>query len=154
MGSMLLARVCVRHMIESSSSSRLLETRYGADAAPKEVIKKLLGCHASDDWDSESSTAVTGEQGGRILSCFLLSVRDSGSADVAFIANAGGVVPWLQAQLPKYANLYPVQKSCIEHAIKFFPKLESELNKAQRAAPPPDFGSDDDDAAAPPEPDF
>ena len=79
-------------------------------------------------------------------------MRDSGSAVVAFIAKAGGVVPWLQAQLPKYANLYPAQKSCIKHAIKFFPKLDSELNKAQRVAPPPDFGSDDDAAA--PEPDF
>ena len=51
---------------------------------------------------------------------------------------------------------YPAQKSCLEHAIKFYPKLQSELRKAQAAPPPaPDFSSDDEgEPRRPPTPDF
>ena len=112
----------------------VIESRY-SNLEPKQIITRLLGVDVSVD-----EVGVTGEQGrGRILACFLLSIKDDG-----FDFLSRGVKPWLEQQLPKYANLYPAQKLCIEHAIQFYPKLERGLAAAAAArAPAPDFATPD-----------
>ena len=97
---------------------------------------------------SSSSVGVTGEQGGRLLACFLVRAKKQGG--VSFLAD--GVEAFLIKQVPKVA-LYPAAKVCVEKAIKFLPKLEACL--AKRAAeqeaverrPTLDFGDSDDDSS-------
>ena len=133
-----------------------IDNRFG-DMSAKEIVKSLLGRGAqamemdSDDEDEEGyssdSVGVTGEQGGRLLTCFLVRAEKVG--DVSFLKD--GVATFLEKQKPKVA-LYPAAKLCIEKAIKFLPKLERGLaaaqEKARPQAPPSgpslDFGSDED----------
>ena len=78
----------------------------------KEIVKKLLGRSKSEveaDSDDESShslssssVGVTGEQGGRLLACFLVRAKKQGG--VSFLAD--GVEAFLIKQVPKVA-LYP-----------------------------------------------
>ena len=98
---------------------------------------------------------VTGEPGGKLLACFLFSVKND--ATLTFLSN--GIKRWLEAQLPKYATLFPAQEACIEHAIKFLPTLERGLAAAAAArAPAPDFetapGRGGVPPMQPPAPDF
>ena len=94
---------------------------------------------------------MTGEVGGKLLACYLHSVQEKESA--AFISKAGGIKAWLEKQLPKYNGpiQFPAQKLCIEHAIKYVPKLVAGLAEASQTVPEPDFSSDDD---TPPSPTF
>eukprot|EP00966_Prymnesium_polylepis_P329755 7385432-Prymnesium_polylepis.1 len=116
---------------------RILEKRY-ADLGPKAVIKKLLGEDVKFGWDEEgdSSTSntrkenVTGDVGGKILVCFLISVEGEWDR----IETAGGIAKWLQEQLPKCA-LFPSAKLCVEKAIKWLPKYEAGLEAARAAGP-------------------
>ena len=110
---------------------------------PKAILKKLL---ASDTLREEEAVAsgsglpVTGEQGGRLLACYLYSLE---RADEGPSAGAQG---WLEGQKPRFM-LYPAQKLCIEQALKFLPKLMEGLEAAEgeaEAAPEPSFDSDDD----------
>ena len=57
----------------------LLSSRYG-DMDPKEVLKKLLGKDVTTDEpvDRAARGVVTGEQGGRTLACYLLSLYNAG----------------------------------------------------------------------------
>ena len=121
--------------------------------SPKEIVKALLGRGAQqaaldsdDEADGDASTStpvgVTGEQGGRLLTCFLLRAQRAG--DVSFLAD--GVAAFLEKQKPKVA-LFPAAKLCIEKAIKFLPKLEAGLAAmvaGQAEGPELDFGSDSD----------
>ena len=55
---------------------------------------------------------------------------------------------WLEGQKPRFM-LHPAQKSCIEQALKFLPKLKEGLAKHTSAesdddVPEPAFQSDDD----------
>ena len=76
--------------------------------------------------------------------------RKSDDAALTFLAQ--GIKAWLEAQLPKYAVVHPVQTSCLKNAVKFLPELErglaaaaaardfgddEELEEARRARPPP-----------------
>ena len=50
---------------------------------------------------------------------------------------------------------FPAQKLCLEHAIKFVPRLVAGLAEASKKAPEPDFSDDDDmTPATPPSPTF
>ena len=76
-----------------------------------------------------------------MLACYLMSVREKPDLQKAF---ANGVVCWLEKEEPKY-SLYPVPKSCTMEAIKYFPKLEAGLSKAQQTRPPsPSSDSEDE----------
>ena len=81
-------------------------------------------------------TGLTGKQGGKLLASFLLSERNNPAFGLAF---QNGVVAWLKREQSKY-NLWPAQKLLWAETIKYFPKLEAGLTKAQAAKPPmPDF---------------
>ena len=123
--------------------------------SPKEVVKRLLGRAAAqmetdseDDQDQQSSSrsvGVTTEQGGRLLTCFLVRAAKLDEPP-SFLSD--GVMAWLEKQVPK-VQMYPAAKLCIAKAIKFLPKLQKclALQAAEaRAAGEPglDFGSDDD----------
>jgi hypothetical protein len=133
-----------------------LDTRFSGQA-PKEVVRKLLGRTAAEmDMDSEdegerqssSSVGVTGEQGGRLLVCFLVRAAEQEDPP-SFLDD--GVLAWLNKQLPK-VQMYPASKLCIEKAIKFLPKLErclalqakARMPASSSAGPDLDFGSDSD----------
>eukprot|EP00966_Prymnesium_polylepis_P306944 7092963-Prymnesium_polylepis.2 len=75
----------------------VIASRY-PDLAPKQVITRLLGADVS-----LNDAGVTGEQGGRLLACFLLSVKDN--AECAFLSRV--VTPWLEQQLPKMRTSTP-----------------------------------------------
>lgn len=108
---------------------------------PKAVLKNLL---ASDTLREEEAVAsgsglpVTGEQGGRLLACYLYSLERANEGPSA------GAQGWLEGQKPRFM-LYPAQKLCIEQALKFLSKLTKGLETAEaEAAPQPLFDSDDD----------
>ena len=64
-------------------------------------------------------------------------------AALTFLAQ--GIKAWLEAQLPKYAVVHPVQTSCLKNAVKFLPELERGLAAAAATrAPAPDFGDDEE----------
>ena len=61
---------------------------------------------------------------------------------------------WLKREQSKY-NLWPAQKLLWAETIKYFPKLEAGLTKAQAAKPPmPDFDFGMPSTSTAPEPDF
>ena len=103
---------------------------------PKAIVSRLLGADinmgAADD-------TVTGEAGGKLLACYLFSIKDK----EAWLT-AAGVKAWLEAQLPKYSTMWPAQKAAMEQAIAFLPKLERGLTAAAAArAPAPSFDTPD-----------
>ena len=126
----------------------MIATRY-PELEPKATVSKLLGSDIdTDDHEDDESVGVTGKQGGRLLACYLFSVKD----DAALTFLSQGIKAWLEAQLPKYAVVHPVQTSCLKNAVKFLPELErglataaaardfgddEELEEARRARPPP-----------------
>ena len=130
-----------------------IDLRY-PEMSAKDIVKKLLGRAAdvmendSDDEadaaSSSNSIGVTGEQGGRLLACFLVRAEQDNS--VPFLAN--GILAFLHKQVPKVV-LYPAAKLCIEKAIKFIPKLKAGLaNHVADGAmngPEIDFGDTDVD---------
>ena len=100
---------------------------------------------------SQVPTGLTGKQGGKLLASFLLSERDNPVFGPAF---QNGVLAWLKREQSKY-NLWPAQKLLWAETIKYFPKLEAGLRKAQAAKPPmPDFGMPSTLTAPPPMPSF
>ena len=91
--------------------SQVIATRY-PELEPKAVVSKLLGSDIdTDDHEDDESVGVTGKQGGRLLACYLFSVKD----DAALTFLAQGIKAWLEAQLPKYAVVHPVQTSCLKN---------------------------------------
>ena len=69
--------------------------------------------------------------------------RKSDDAALTFLAQ--GIKAWLEAQLPKYAVVHPVQTSCLKNAVKFLPELERGLAAAAATrAPAPDVGDDEE----------
>jgi hypothetical protein len=104
-----------------------IDARY-PDADAKVVVSKLLGADVNrDEASGSASTGVTGEQGGKLLACFLVRT-EMADGTPSFLAN--GSKAWLEKQLPKCA-LFPSAKQCVEQAIKFLPKLKAGLAKAQ-----------------------
>lgn len=109
----------------------------------KSILKKLLGSDTlRDELVASRTVPVTGEQGGRLLSCYLYSLEQAGMGPSA------GAQAWLEGQKPRFM-LHPAQKSCIEQALKFLPKLKEGLAKHTSAesdddVPEPAFQSDDD----------
>ena len=91
----------------------MIATRY-PELEPKAIVSKLLGSDIdTDDHEDDESVGVTGKQGGRLLACYLFSVKD----DAALTFLAQGIKAWLEAQLPKYAVVHPVQTSCLKNAV-------------------------------------
>ena len=81
----------------------MIATRY-PELEPKAIVSKLLGSDIdTDDHEDDESVGVTGKQGGRLLACYLFSVKD----DAALTFLAQGIKAWLEAQLPKYAVVHP-----------------------------------------------
>ena len=120
----------------------LINVRY-PDMPPTNVITKLLGCDVGKD---NITSSVTGEQGGKILCCYLFHMYENQPDETPFLEK--GILFWLELQLKRYAICAPAQKSCIEQAIRFLPKLIKEVAKARpAAAPAPTFDLDDDDDA-------
>ena len=104
----------------------MIATRY-PELEPKAIVSKLLGSDIdTEDHEDDESVGVTGKQGGRLLACYLFSVKD----DAALTFLAQGIKAWLEAQLPKYAVIHPVQTSCLKNAVKFLPELERGLATA------------------------
>jgi len=111
---------------------------------PKAILKRLLGVDTllGEQVAPSSSAAppVTGEQGGRLLTCFLYWLEQEGKGPNA------GTQGWLEAQQPRF-QLFPAQKLCIEQALKFLPKLTAGLAAhaaaAEEGPPEPVFDSDD-----------
>ena len=100
---------------------------------------------------SQVPTGLTGKQGGKLLASFLLSERNNPAFGLAF---QNGVLAWLKREQSKY-NLWPAQKLLWAETIKYFPKLEAGLTKAQAAKPPmPDFDFGMPSTSTAPEPDF
>ena len=64
--------------------------------------------------------------------------RKSDDAALTFLAQ--GIKAWLEAQLPKYAVIHPVQTSCLKNAVKFLPELERGLAAAAAARAPAPLG--------------
>ena len=94
---------------------------------------------------------MTGEQGGKLLACYLYSLTDGPTWGTmlgpAFLER--GAIPFLEKQLVKL-QLFPSAKSLIEHSISFYPKLVQGLvlaRAARETAAELDFGDDDDDSA-------
>ena len=130
-----------------------LDARF-PNLSPKEIVKKLLGRAAAEmeaDSDDDApprcaAVGVTGEQGGRLLTCLLVRATQLDDPP-PFLSD--GVLAFLNKQLPKTA-MFPAAKLCIEKAIKFHPKLERCLDHqaaarapGATAGPDLDFGSDD-----------
>ena len=69
---------------------------------------------------SRSEHIVTWPIRGKMLACYLFSIKDNPA--LTFLAHGPKV--WLEELLPKYALFYPVQTACIQGAIKFLPKLD------------------------------
>ena len=127
-----------------------IDRRFPSHGA-KAIVKKLLGEDVSrdDELPSERDTSgvgVTGEQGGRLLACFLHSLEEDGGS---FLDSVGGAAAWLEKQLPKCA-LFPAAKLCVQKAIKFLPVLEAGLKKAKKtkagpAGPKLSFSDDEEE---------
>ena len=113
------------------------------DMDAKAILSKLLGADVQRDeagGSADKSGAVTGEQGGKMLACFL--VQKETADNVPSFLNNGSKV-WLEKQLLACA-LFPAAKICVEQAIKFLPKLKAGLAEAQTSRGPTlDFGNDD-----------
>ena len=63
---------------------------------------------------------VMGEQGGKMVACYLYQLKESGDSPVS------SPMDWLQqvAQLP-VTQLRPATRSCVAQAMLFYPKLEA-----------------------------
>ena len=85
---------------------------------------------------------LTGKQGGKVLASFLLSERDNPAFGSAFRA-------WLEREQSTY-SIWPAQKLLWAETIKYFPKLEAGLARAQAAKPPmPNFDAPSSSTAVP-----
>jgi hypothetical protein len=135
-------RICVLEQLKTSFPDVDLTTEDNA----KDVLKKLI---------VDPATRLTGEQGGKLLACYLYSLddRSSGSSWGAVLRPSFlsiGVVPFLQKQLAKL-SLFPTCKSLLEEAVKFYPQLVQGLETAraaQAASVELDFSDDGNDDGA------
>ena len=61
-----------------------------------------------------------GEQGGKMVACYLYQLKESGDSPVS------SPMDWLQqvAQLP-VTQLRPATRSCVAQVMLFYPKLEA-----------------------------
>ena len=89
--------------------------------------------------------AVTGEQGGRILACYLYFLEQGDDGDEIFTLDYIHTEAWLKAQQPRFL-LHPAQKSCVEKALKFLPLLKAALKAAVDKA---EADTDEDEKEAP-----
>ena len=138
---------------------RLIDLRY-SEVSAKDILKKLLGADVSEDEPvstGRNATVVTGEQGGKLMACFLYKIHEdwehASQDDNGIFSDAvPSVKMWLEKQQPRFV-LHPAQKKSLQWALKFLPKLEAGLNEAQ-AARRGSLNSDTDEDSPPPEPDF
>ena len=100
---------------------------------PKVILKKLIGSDVSIDDPVPNGRAgvdvgVTGEQGGRLLACYLFKLEnDTGtSEDITSILNVDSAEAWLTKAGP-CVLLRPAAKLCVEKATAFLPKLRAGL---------------------------
>jgi hypothetical protein len=124
----------------------LLDDRYPGQGF-KAVATALLGNDLNlDEAGSSASIGVTGEQGGKVLACFLVRAEKAGGEDAKFLTK--GSMAWLTKQLPK-CLLHPTAKLCVEQAMKFLPKLYEALAGPEKGSShiTLDFGDDDEDDA-------
>ena len=100
--------------------------------------------------------AVTGEQGGRMLACYIFSKKDHSDCNFLQAKSDESLDHFLKKQQNVYiAALYPAQARCLEKAISFLPNLLRGLATAQQAhMPRPDFDATPVPAAGMPAGDF
>ena len=115
------------------------------------VIQNLLSKPVPDVQQRTSAgLAVTGVEGGKMLVCYIFSVKDH--MECGFLRTAGddSLKVFLEKQQCVYvAPLYPAQARCLTKAISFLPDLVRGLATAQQAhVPAPDF----DEVPAPRQP--
>ena len=73
---------------------------------------------------------MTGEQGGRLLACYLYELDQTGEG--GDILSEGGAHEWLEKVKPKVL-LRPAAKLCVEKALNFLPKLKAGLEAHEKA---------------------
>ena len=85
---------------------------------------------------------VTGEAGGQLLVCYLYHLEQDSGADGFLADEEGGAQAWLDKTKPKLLLGRQAAKLCVEHALKFLPKLKAGL-AAHKAAATEDDDMDD-----------
>jgi hypothetical protein len=114
----------------------------------KDILKKLLGKDVSIDdpipegragSSSADAVGVTGEQGGRLLACYLYHLEMETDSDI--LGDDGSAQAWLEKAKPKVLLGRPEAKICVEKALKFLPKLKEAIAAREAEA----VGADDDD---------
>jgi hypothetical protein len=127
-----------------------IKKRY-PETEPKAILKKLLGKDVSVDdpipdgraSSSSSDVGVTGEQGGRLLACYLFHLEcDTGtSEDISDILQVESAEQWLAKAEPRVL-LMPAARLCVQKAKAFLPKLKAGLRAAAESSPDEegDFG--------------
>jgi hypothetical protein len=129
-----------------------IEARY-PEMAPKVILKKLMGKDVSRDdlgrpgsSSDKSPPPVTGEQGGRLVACYLVKLEhelDNGGDDGGVLGDNDAKM-WLEnAKANPIVMLRPATKLCVEKAIKFLPKLKAGLAASARAAAAANDNEDD-----------
>jgi hypothetical protein len=122
-----------------------IRSRY-PDWEAKEILKKLLGKDVSIDdpvpegrAGSSSGVGVTGEQGGRLLACYLYHLQMENDEDILGVD--GGAQEWLEKAKPKVL-LRPAAKICVDKALKFLPKLKAAIEAEAEAEAGEDYLDD------------
>uniref|UniRef100_A0A7S4HFF4 Uncharacterized protein n=2 Tax=Prymnesium polylepis TaxID=72548 RepID=A0A7S4HFF4_9EUKA len=107
-----------------------VESRY-PETEPKDIIKKLLGKDASIDdplpnGRQSNVPGVTGEQGGRLLACYLFKLQrdvEQGGDEEGVLGDDADAQAWLERAKSRVL-LRPAAKLYIDKAIAFLPKLK------------------------------
>ena len=123
-----------------------IENRY-PDMAPKAILKKLLGSDTTRDEEqvlsSRSAPPVTGEQGGRLLACYLYSLELAGEGPSA------GAHTWLEAEGSRISRSIPLRSCALRRLSSFFQNssvkecLAARSSAGEDTLPEPVFDSDD-----------
>ena len=145
-----------RHGTQLTNERKLkqIEDRY-PEMEPKKILKKLLGTDVSiddpivDGRPSSSDTiGVTGEQGGRLLACYLFKLEcahKDGDDHGGVLTDVNGDAQACLEKAKPIVLLRPAAKLCVEKALKFLPKLKAALAAASTsAARDTDDDADDD----------
>jgi hypothetical protein len=96
------------------------------------VVQSILGITGGE--------GVTGEQGGKALACYMYSVTNM-AREHPFLNDP---VKWLKKMIKRFDGTggtkeWPAQASCIEWAIKFYPRLVEGMAAEQEQPPSLDF---------------
>ena len=93
--------------------------------------------------EGREKVTPTGEEGGRLLACYLFWLEHGGEdgADIEDVLGVSSADAWLEKAKP-HVFLNPAAKLCVEKATIFLPKLRKGLNTAYKS------DEDEDDSEA------